>query len=879
MPARFLCFSSPAARLMVASAVFALGGPAPAQDLDGDNIPDSQELRDGALDCNHDGVLDLVDIARPHFASAIEHLNGVQAFQNNVWDVTPIDFNQDGKMDLAFTIFFETNTGRIALWRNEGGPALVFQQEITFPNSRPYSIAAGDVNADGLTDLVASDASFNRVYVLRATGPGTFAPAVTIAGESSSNGSVGLALGDLDNDGDLDIAATAWGLNKVQVWKNNGTGTFGSRTSYAVSYQPRDVAIGDFTGDGFADLAVANQFYSAQPPSADGTVSLLANTGTGAFTSAGVVTPPRGLAPYNYQSRPFFVELFDLDHDGDRDLIVSSKDSSVVSIHHNNGTGTFTLAEQFGGFPIEQDPADIKVLDLDGDGWEEVVFGDQDESGVTVLRNVKGTLVRHQNYAASIYGGAFLALIDLTGDGLAEIVSANDTWRTFSVLKNEGDLVFDAVPRIRPIEYAGSGLLADFNEDGLADFGEVTQNPPLGTINGFAVFPGIGQIGEARFGEAPVVTPIAGESYGVMPWARDFNNDGHLDVLLTNLPQAEVRLGNGDGTFGPPIQSPIQPRQLRLTINDFNADGVLDLMWIVGGHPGSALVSFGDGAGHFGPTTSYVMLREDESVASGDITGDGVPEFFGGFRQQLAPPPGGVLSWLGNNGDGTFGARQDRFITGQPLSPAVVAIAVADFDGDGDNDVMVSAGGLKLYFNPGDGNLPATPVAVSPTGGSIITPTDIDLDGDIDLYVRNATLSVVLNNGDGTFLPPMNMHRYDGNYREMYVADANNDGRPDAMIRPENSWSQYFYLNFEAVSADRNANGIPDECEGRCRCDVNLDGFVNSTDVGEFINMWFGDQANGSHFADFDENGIVNSADVGEFINVWFEEVGSDCGG
>src|SRR5262245_1817238 len=76
-----------------------------AQDLDGDRTQDSAQLRAGAPDCNHNGVLDSVDVGRPHFSNAIEHLNGVQAFQNNVWDLCPIDFNRDGRMDLALCAF------------------------------------------------------------------------------------------------------------------------------------------------------------------------------------------------------------------------------------------------------------------------------------------------------------------------------------------------------------------------------------------------------------------------------------------------------------------------------------------------------------------------------------------------------------------------------------------------------------------------------------------------------------------------------------------------------------------------------------------------------------------------------------------------------
>ncbi len=63
-----------------------------------------------------------------------------------------------------------------------------------------------------------------------------------------------------------------------------------------------------------------------------------------------------------------------------------------------------------------------------------------------------------------------------------------------------------------------------------------------------------------------------------------------------------------------------------------------------------------------------------------------------------------------------------------------------------------------------------------------------------------------------------------------------------------------------------------------CPTDIDGNGVVNSTDVGEFINAWFLDQVKGTLVADWDGNGIVNSTDVGEFINSWFEDIAAGCG-
>ncbi|MBC7835276.1 MAG: VCBS repeat-containing protein [Phycisphaerales bacterium] len=857
--------------LLAVIATAACAYPALAQDLDGNLQQDSLELRQGALDCNHNAILDIIDIGRPHFSNSREHLNGVVQFQNNVWDVAPLDFNLDGKMDLALCAFTSTNFGHVAFWRNDGGPGLTFHSEIPFPNARPTIIKSADVNADGRPDLIAADSSYNRVYVLRATGDGTFAASVTLQGDTSNNGSVGLALGDLDNDGDTDIAATSWGTNKVNVWRNTGAGTFGPRSTISVSFQPRDVAIGDFTGDGLPDLAVANEFYSSSPPGADGTVSLLRNTGT-TFVAHGAVTPPRGLPPYMYQPRPQFVELRDTDHDGDTDLVVSSKLSNVLSVHANDGAGNFSLSQTFGGFPIEGDPRDVRIADLDADGWEDIVWGDPDTSAVIVLRNNAGTFEYQQSFATSIYGSLYLAIADFSGDGSPDILSANNDARTFSVLVNKGQLDFDAPIRYRLSEYPGNAILADFNTDGVIDLGTVNTNQ-LGDVYTFYVHTGLG---DARFSTIPIINELG--VGGTMTFARDLNNDGLLD-LLTVTGRCEARLGNGDGTFGPAISSPIQPRGLRLTIADYNVDGNLDLMWLFGSHPSVARISFGDGQGSFGVYTEYTMLRQDESVAFGDITGDGAPEFFAGFRPQLDPAPGGVLSWLPNNGDGTFGERQDRYIQSQPLNPAVNAIAVADFDRDGDNDVAVTALGLRYYSNPGDGNLPAVPDLVNQTAGSILIAADIDLDGDVDLYARNATLSVLLNNGDATFPPAMHLHRYNSNYRDLFVADANGDGRPDAMIRPENSWSQYLFLNLAPFSADLNANGIPDDCEddGGCPADFDQSGTITSADITAFLAAWFSDLASGTASADINLSGFTTSADITAFLGVWFGALQNGC--
>lgn len=835
---------------------------ASAQDLNGNLTPDSTERRNGAADCNHNGFLDPLDATRPHFATGVEHLNGTWPFLNNTNDAQPIDFDNDGDMDLAALSSGSNGQGFVALWRNDGGAGFAWVRDITDASwSYLWSVRVGDLNGDGRADLAVGDGGYARVYVLLATGDGTFAPPVTLAGSPSNNGMMRIALGDLDNDGDLDLAAPNAGIAKVDVWRNNGSGVFGSRASFTTGDTPNSVAIADFTGDGLADIAVANRFILSAPATADGTVSLLRNTGTGFVTHA-TLTMPQNSGPFGVmRPRPWDLALCDTDHDGDQDLIVSSDDSQRLDLFLNNGAGAFTLRGAIGtGYYLGSSAARFVVADFDADGWEDVAWGDTEANAATIYLNQRdGSFRFFASYAVGNYAGKSLGAADFDGDGLVDLVSSNDVARTFHVALGTGGGAFDAPPRIRPAEYPSNAMLADFNNDGLTDFGFALQSQTA--YLGIGVYLGTGG---GRYAPTPVMTSTA--SAGVFT-PRDINHDGIMD-LFEGVGRCNVYLGHGNGSFRPAIVN--APNVLlRHVVADINLDGHHDVVWISPGHPGQLYRALGDGAGHFGPATLVgVVPAEDESIGSGDITGDGAPEVFTGHRQGLSQP-GGILSIYPNNTDGSFGERQDRFIVLSPLSPAVGAIACGDFDDDGDNDVAVSASGIRVYWNQGDGTLPATPALVSATGASDLWVADIDRDGVSDLYGRAGSGIAYLSRGDATFLPPMILPFIDSNGRNSVVGDVNNDGRPDLLVEPENSWDKIVWLNLPPWSEDANANGVPDDCEGPiCNPDFNGDGVADQGDVACLIATVAGDGSCTGLDPDFNRDGVADQDDTAALIDV-----------
>ena len=837
------------------------------QDVNGNLFADSFDLRQGtSQDCNHNGIPDEVESDRPHFSAAVEHLNALEGFMSDVWDASPIDFNQDGMPDIVTASMPDPNYGYVTFWRNEGGVGLTYVSRILMNNARPHFVRAADLNGDGKTDLAIGDDSWTRVHIFIATGSETFAPPVQVNGSASNNGLSGLAVADLDNDGDIDLAASLWGQNTINVWKNNGNGTFGAAASYPVGFAPRGIVVGDITGDGLKDIAVANSFESSGGVGQDGTVTLLRNDGSTFVTHATLVMPTN-TGPFGImRPRPQDVALSDVDHDNDLDLVVSSDDSNRLDLWSNNGSGTFTLVGAVGkGYYIGNEASAVICQDLDGDGWDEIAWLDSAAYDVSIFKNNQGTFSFRQSFSTGNMGSEAVTAADFDSDGKIDLAVANRTLRTFCILKNTGDLWFDAALRLRPSQYPSNSILTDFNNDGITDYGAPEQSQ-LGTI-AFHAYLGAG---DGTFGPAIVTTPFTSSS---VIWARDVNEDGNIDLVAT-VGGLKTYPGNGDGTFQPPISSP-PTVGVRNVITDINNDGHLDLTWIIPGHPGALWRSLGDGAGNFGPAVNVAVVpAEDQEIAFGDVTGDDIPEIFTGHKQGLQLT-GGIFCTYPNNGDGTFGPRQDRFITGQPLNPAVAAIAIADFDTDGDNDAVVSANGLKMYANPGDGNWPTTPVQVAPQGGSILRVADINLDKIPDLYVRASNAGAFLNDGTGQFTKRMFLHFYDSNARGMVIGDVNNDGRTDVLIEPENSWDKYIYLNYEPITTDCDGDGIPDGCDtdkcagGGIAGDCNDDGVVNVDDLIAVVNSW-GICANPSQCpADMNADGKVNVDDLLIVINNW----------
>ena len=190
------------------------------------------------------------------------------------------DVNADGHLDLL-TANQDDSTVSVLLGNGDGS----FQTRQDVPTGRdPNALVTADVNGDGNPDVLTADSNTSgsstdtAVSVLLGNGDGTFQPRRALGVDYSPNT---IAVGDVNNDGIPDVLSAA--NTTVAVRLGNGDGSFRAVPDAAVGNNPNSIATGDLNGDSHLDLAVVNFL--------DHTVSVLLGHGDGTFQPQSVVTP------------------------------------------------------------------------------------------------------------------------------------------------------------------------------------------------------------------------------------------------------------------------------------------------------------------------------------------------------------------------------------------------------------------------------------------------------------------------------------------------------------------------------------------------------------------------------------------------------------
>lgn len=271
------------------------------------------------------------------------------------------DIDRDGDIDLITSNHDSGNQGFVTVWQNDNK---TFSKTVHGyeENSGYRWLQTGDVDGDGDLDVAVSGIAGHLVLFTNNGDGGLSQPQPT---QISASGA--FVLTDVDSDGDVDIAAVSAFSNSVTIYVNDA-GNFGSSQFCSVGLYPQHLVAADFNGDGAVDLCTSDMNSNS--------LSLLQNNGDGSFAEAVQRKAPE---------RPQQLLANDYDGDGDLDIAVIGSRENVLSFLTNDGDGTFS---QSSSFSLRQYAKALQTADLDMDETLDILVVDADIPGsVTTYLN------------------------------------------------------------------------------------------------------------------------------------------------------------------------------------------------------------------------------------------------------------------------------------------------------------------------------------------------------------------------------------------------------------------------------------------------------------------------------------------------------------
>ncbi|WP_341882119.1 FG-GAP-like repeat-containing protein [Synechococcus sp. UW140] len=693
---------------------------------------------------------------------------------NGASSVTLGDVDGDGLLDII-TANQGSNNASVLLGNGDGA----FKAQATFATgTKPRTVTLGDVNGDGRLDIITANRDSNNISVLLGNGNGTFQTQSTFATGTSPRS---VTLGDVNGDGRLDIITANRNSYNTSVLLGNGDGTFQTQQTFAAGSQPQSGTLGDVNGDGKLDIITAN-FTSNN-------ASVLLGNGNGTFQTQ---------ATFATGINPRYVTMGDVNADGKLDIVIANTSSANCSVLLGNGNGTFQTQATFA---IGNLPSSVTLGDLNGDGKLDIITSNEgsDDSNV-LLGNGNGTFQTKVDFAMGD-GAVSVTLGDVNGDGRLDIIAANYNSNNASVILGTGGSAMFATFSPQQTFAAGNGAqsqaLGDLNGDGKLDM--VTAN---GGDSSASVLLGNGN------GTFKDQTTVATGTSPRSVTLGDVNDDGRLDIITANRDSstASVLLGNGNGTFQTQTTFATGGSPRSVSLGDVNGDGRLDII-TANNNDNNASLLLGNGNGTFQTQATFAAGSSPRAVAMGDVDGDGKLDIITANNGDAS------ASVLLGNANGTFKSKAD-FATGS--NPR--ALTLGDLNGDGNLDIITAnfvGNSVSVLLGNGNGTF-QTQATFATNRPYSVSLGDLNGDGNLDIIAANYssdTASVLLGNGNGTFAAEVAFAAGDGPL-SVALGDLNGDGRLDITTANFNSGNASVLLNSlaftgQTATVDTSAPAAP----------------------------------------------------------------------
>jgi len=501
---------------------------------------------------------------------------------------TAADLDGDGNLDLVTT----TSTGAIIAYQGDGTGAFDSGTVITNSLDTPREVSAADLDNDGDLDLIAADytTSQDNLIIYTNDGNGNFTSSVL---EPGTGGVVQVDTGDLDGDGDIDIAANFWFSSEVVWYENIGGGVF-DRNVVGSAAGGTSIDIGDVNGDGQNDIVstfrntnsviyyqndgsassftannyTVSQAYDAVITDADNDGdSDIAYVGLGGvigwLENDGATNPSFSDNQFGTAfGKAISISASDIDNDGDIDLLTSIdhtinytsiyEDSFVI--FENDGSGGFLpkiFNSAFG-------PSRIIAQDLNGDGNPEVITSDSNLSDVQVFNNLgSGGFAQAVTYEEVPVTLDPIVISDVDANSSLVNVTVSATNGSVSLTTSSGVTFTQSFSgTIADINSALANLTftpqPDFNGDATI---QITIDDLGNTGSGGAktvqetLYVTVLPVNDAPNGTDNTITVIEDGSHTFSPSEFGFSDpvesDGFLSVFVTTLPSNGTLTLNG----------------------------------------------------------------------------------------------------------------------------------------------------------------------------------------------------------------------------------------------------------------------------------------------------------------------------------------------